>query len=148
MKAEDALSITYQIGTFIQTLVSEDIDDPKKPYGRFSGHFEKGPNPCYNQTQKGLVLEKNNSVYKIHTPLGSWTILGSTCDKQNKVFKSIQTSLGLEFLQDKTSSHWAITKWNDKEIERPIYKREEKFMPYEQVNKVWKEFASKHKDLT
>jgi hypothetical protein len=153
----EALETTYQIGKFIHSHVTIEVGDKSgKPWSNYPGHFTSGPNPYYNQTKKGLVLEGYYGMpSKIHTPYGHWSILGSGSGDWDKVFEAIKEPLGLVLLKEGKQNSggyvgpfWAITKWEDKEIEMPEYKKDDEYITYEKVKEVWKSFTPSHPELT
>lgn len=85
---EDMLKVAYQIGRYIQSLVTSkaETEDSDKPYNLFEGFFLGGPNPYHDQTRSGLMLEAYYGMpSRIHTPCGGWKVLGSGCGSYNKV---------------------------------------------------------------
>lgn len=146
----DSLEAAYQIGKFIHSHGPHEVKDAID-----FGDFNLGPNPYYMQTKQGLVLEVCGNVpRKIHTPYGSWPILGFVSAAWIMAFEAMKESFGLVLLQEgkicaweSYGSFWAITKCGDKEVEMPEYKQAEEYISYENVKEVWARFAASHSEL-
>ena len=156
LSSYDDLEIAYQIGRFIQSHVNDKHENQKgRPFSDYSALFNHGPRPFFNQTKKGLVLEGYYGIpSQIHTPYGCWSILGNgygTPEEWGKVFEAIKEPLGLVPLQESFSCdeepRWAITKWKDKEIEQPEYKKPDERFSRAKVRLVWEAFITLHPEL-
>lgn len=152
----DTLETAYQIGKYIQSFGTDDVNDQSgKPWSNYRSQFKCGPNPYFYQTKKGLILQTSGGKPdNIHTPYGMWRILSSKAGDWEKVFEAIKEPLGLELFQGEkifketsTSALWIITKWEGKQIEMPEYKKTEEYIPYEKVKEIWNSFIAEHKDL-
>ena len=148
------LETAYQIGKFIQSFVARKVEEGAKPRSDYPGHFDAGPNPFYNQTKKGLVLESCHGIpSRIHTSYGRWSILGNGSEDWDNVFETLKEPLGLVLLKDggqdsigHDGPFWAIGRWDGKRIEMPENKNRADYIPYEEVKDAWELFASEHPD--
>ena len=152
------LETAYQVAAHIQDLVASDNIDEKcdQLWCHYSDKFRLGPDG-HKQTREGIVLEEFHGMpYALHTPLGTWQILeGFGNNSWKKVMEAIKTQLGLELIheaQNRFFGHegpwWAITQWNGKQIERPVYRQASEQIPHEKAREIWKDFVAIHKDPT
>ena len=92
MSIHDNLAHAEKIASYIHSL----FDNPDyKVSSHWAGHYSGGPNPYYNQTTDGLMLEETTcgTPSYILTPLGKWTILGSVFIEDHSDMQKIITEL-------------------------------------------------------
>lgn len=149
-KPYDLLETAYQVGKYIHSKVNTTADKNKNRI--IKKGFQSGPNSFFSQTKKGLVLETYYYMpFHIHTPYGSWQILGNGSGDFKKVFDAVKEPLGLVLLESKQKNvggpFFAITKWKGKTIEMPEYKTANEYTSYNKAKKVWDLFKVKHSEL-
>jgi hypothetical protein len=147
----------YHIARYIRSTISASG-------GSFSDIDLQGPpNDFWIQTKKGLVIEEEWGIPSIiHTPLGVWQILYCTSGNFrnfSKIFEVIKKHLNLQPINGPCAYGgsmlggprlWAVMKWNDQELEEPIYRRrspDRNFLPKNVVDNIWKEFCKRHRDV-
>lgn len=149
-KTVTVLNAAFRIRKFVQSFGTTDPSDDGKPQMLCSEEtLIEDPNPYYNQTKQGLFLEVSmgNIPKKIHTPCGSLRIMASSSGDWTKVFSDLKESLGLKLIEeswrDKSGnchpSLWAITKWEGKMLEEPVYRKRDEYISAEIAEKEWNE---------
>ncbi len=151
------LETTYQIAKYIQTFVTEELhDESEKPFSEYAEYFCLGPNSSRHQTKQGLVLEESAGIpSKIHTPYGSWSILGNGgIGDWQKVMEAIKEPLGLKLMkkeeqtaENSNGPYWAITQWQNKLMDKPIYRELSAYLNHRKVSEVWQKFQANHDEM-
>ena len=122
----ETMKIAYEIGKYIQSFYTEDLNDKSAPYSYYSDYWNPGPNQLYNKTKTGLILyEIYESPNELYTPWGKWTVLGGgNISNSDYIMKKMHEELGLVLIKTENElygtkirwNQWAITKWKGKKL--------------------------------
>tara|TARA_B100000575_G_scaffold294519_2_gene311038 strand:+ start:2302 stop:2787 length:486 start_codon:yes stop_codon:yes gene_type:complete len=142
--AEDHLKWTQDIAKHIHNMVDN------KQFGVqnwWKGHYpSNGPDPYRGQTEKGLILEEYYGMpYYIHTPIGSWSILGSGTGDYKELMNTLKKDLSLVLFKEVVNNNWGIigpywkiTKFNGFNFPNPEWKT--KSLTYAESQKIYTDF--------
>lgn len=155
MSIQDNLAHAEKIASYIHSL----FDNPAyKVSSYWKGHYSDGPNPYYNQTTDGLMLQESacGSPSYILTPLGKWTILGSISiddhtDMQNiitELFKYLDVEVYCPYPTCEYPDRGRILRiksYGGKSLTMSGLKSPENFISYADAKKTFKEYKDLHK---
>ena len=149
-KHADIMSLAKRIGEYIIETGDEDINGFKI---LSRSHFRSGPNPFYCHTNDGLYLVVGDSGIPniLHTPLGKWTLFGSTFTQvgynSENFVNFLKTPLGLTLEESKSGQYrkvWKIGRFEGQELPEPSYRdeKDERGEWESQCREEWKEIAT------
>lgn len=146
----ETMKIAYEIGIYMFTFIAKNKYDNSKPYLISNDWFKHGPNLGDFQTKKGLILEEYYGYpCKIHTPYGEWKIFEIGGDSK-QMMESLKKDLGLVIrksdfnLSEKIHGpYWNITKWKNKKLPNPEYKKSNEITEYEECKQKFEIFKKK-----
>jgi len=118
-------------------------------------HYKDGPNPYYLQTRTGLFIEETFSGHPayLYTPLGKWSILGSTYTEPNqakniKIMDTLKDDLSLVLVRpakrgvyEDFGAIWEINKFNTIPFQKAVFKERDEFLSYDVCKKLFKQFT-------
>lgn len=148
---QDAYEIARYIHTFyLDADTTSKEDSPNgKPKAGCINKFKQGPNWCYSQLERGIVLlaDADGEITEMDTPLGRWTIAdpwlrnGKIDYGQNgritKIFNELGETLQLveiplfegakglhnhPYFNNPYHRFYSVTFWNGKQIEPAVYR--------------------------
>jgi hypothetical protein len=140
----ELIKIAYEIGEHLKSFYTEDWNDKTKPCAQFSW-WNDGPNPYWNQTKIGLVLNvTNESDFNLFTPWGKWTVLiGNKDEDWTKMMHGV-VLVCLERGENECIKwvDWNITTWKGKKLPTASFMSRSEFRDYHECTEKFKKFAN------
>jgi hypothetical protein len=153
---QDAYEIARYIHSFyIDADTTSKEDSPNdKPLAGCTNFFKQGPNCCYSQLERGVVLLRDDSgeITEMDTPLGRWKIAESwirNCKidygpngRITKIFEELEKSIRFvemplsegargfhnhPYINNPYHRFYSVTFWNGKQIEPAVYRDAKNF---------------------
>jgi len=152
----EAINHAKLVGDHIHCL----LDSGKYDFRCFTKeHYKDGPNPYYFQTKTGLFIEENlgNQPAYLYTPLGKWSILGSTHSEPDKtktvkIMDTLKDDLGLVLFRavkkgvyEDYGAIWKITKYNTIPFQKAVFRDlGDEFLSYDVCKRLFKQFMEEN----
>jgi hypothetical protein len=123
---EKLLTTAVEISKLVHYLY--DSNENKGVWTNYRGYFIGGVNPFYYQTNNCLIIEGYYSmpVSEIHTPLGTWSVVGSGSGNHKIISEQLQDKVELKMIcpgyQTNTGyygPYWLVTSYNGVELDYP-----------------------------
>ncbi len=146
----------YEIAKYMRSFYKDNAWEEDGRIPRFACNFPLGPDARVFQTAQGFILSGSpQGPCELHTPLGTWQIVGGGVSESEERVKAIlgqwQNKLGLKIGRnsddDVISQIAAITEWKGRSIALPQYKEASQYLSQDTVETLWQRWLSEHQEM-
>ena len=140
----ELMKIAYEIGEHLKSLYNADWRDESKPFAQMAW-WSWGPNPFYDQTKTGLVLNvTNESGFNLFTPWGKWRVLIGNKDED---LTKMMHGVVLVCLERGENEYikwvdWNITTWKGEKLPTASFMLRSEYRTYDECTEKFKKFAN------